>query len=228
MDYAVEAINRYPDRFVAVVRRLDHLSPDVDVKVRHIRDQAGVLGLRVVFNRDEMFGHLRAGDYDRLWAAASTHGVPIMLHVSGHLPDVVPVAKRYPDLRLLLDHMGLHQPPSHPSPRPFEHLDDLLALSDHPKVAVKISGVASLSLEPYPFSDLWPHLHRVISAFGIQRVAWGSDFTRLARVVTYADSLSFIRHSSELSSEDKQWILGKSIRALLDWPSADVRAIARA
>jgi len=227
MDYALEAIKRYPDRFVAVVRRLDHLSPDVDNKVRHIRDQAGVLALRVVFNRDEMLGNLRAGDYDRLWTAASAYGVPIMLHVSGHLPEVVPVAQRFPHLRLLIDHMGLHQPPSHTSPRPFEHLDHLLALSDYPNIAVKVSGVASLSREQYPFSDLWPHLHRVIAAFGIQRVAWGSDFTRLSRIVTYADSLSFVLHSTELADDDKDWILRKSIRALLDWPS-DVRTSAKA
>jgi predicted TIM-barrel fold metal-dependent hydrolase len=177
----------------------------------------------VVFNREEMFADLHNGTYDPLWAAAATHDVPIMLHVSGHVAEVGPVARRHRSLRLLIDHMGLHQPPSHREERPFEHLDDLLRLSEFPNVGVKISGVASLSREPYPFADLWPPLHAVINAFGIERVAWGSDFTRLAEIVNYASSLFFILHSSELKEADKEWLLGRSIRSLLRWPASASR-----
>ena len=46
-----------------------------------------------------------------------------------------------------------------------------------------------------------------------------SDFTAIRSGHTWADSLFYLRDTPSLSEGDKEWILGKSVRKLLDWPA---------
>ena len=62
-----------------------------------------------------------------------------------------------------------------------------LRLAAYPNVAVKATGLPSLSREPYPFRDVWGPLLRVVEAFGCERVMWGTDFTRVAELATYEE-----------------------------------------
>jgi predicted TIM-barrel fold metal-dependent hydrolase len=38
-----------------------------------------------------------------------------------------------------------------------------------------------LSREPCPHTDVWPHVHRVIDAFGPARLMWGNDHAAFER-----------------------------------------------
>jgi L-fuconolactonase len=133
------------------------------------------------------------------------------------LPDVKAVAQAYPELQLVVDHFGLRQPPlMDADPEPFGALPQLLELSELPNVAVKFSGAPTLTNEPYPFDDLWPHLNEVVEAFGPERLMWASDYQRVTNH-TYAEALAFVCDTSELSESDKEWILGKTAREILRW-----------
>ncbi len=98
---------------------------------------------------------------------------------------------------------------------------------------VKFCGAPTLSKEPFPFKDVWPNLHRIIDAFGPERLMWGSDFTRMRWVpVTgglaprsqwwlYSDCLDYLRDTNEISTSDKEQILGGTIRRVLRWPKSE-------
>jgi predicted TIM-barrel fold metal-dependent hydrolase len=152
------------------------------------------------------------------------------------------IAKAHPDLTLILDHIGLNQTPGPVAADPWADLPLVLALAEHANIAVKLCGANTLSHEPFPYHDVWRHLHPLIDAFGANRLMWASDFTRqrLAQGSLnrgrrdqwsgiYSDSLTFLRDSEELSNDEKQYILGGTIRSLLRWPkpefSSDVVAL---
>ena len=81
-----------------------------------------------------------------------------------------------------------------------------------------------MSRQSYPFEDVATQLARMIDAFGIERLLWGSDYTVVRDHHTYSESLFCVRDSDLLSEKDKEWILGKTLRQLLRWPARHQRA----
>src|SRR5256885_9093944 len=87
------------------------------------------------------------------------------------------IAARYPDLRLIIDHLGLVRPQvDHAA---FARLSELLALAKRPNIAVKASAVTEYSSETYPFPILHDYLRQVFDAFGPKRMFCGSEISRV-------------------------------------------------
>lgn len=227
-------LTQYPDRFAAL-GRCDHRAPDVDDVVAELRATPGVLGLRFSIGGSwQDYGpsqELRTGGFERLFAAAEKHQLPLFGATLGYPGDLVPVATAHPDLTFVVVHFGLNQPPPRRlDPEPFGALPDLLALAQFPNIAVQFSGAPTMSREPYPHQDLWPHLHRVLEAFSPARCMWGSDYTRLRYAYqttqyapreqwlnSYSDSVHYLRDTTELSPSDKDMLFNGAIRQVLRW-----------
>jgi L-fuconolactonase len=219
------AFDSHPDRF-RFVARPDPGADDVEALIDAAAAAEGVVALRCVLD-DWRSGAgteaLRAGHFDRLFAQAARVGLPVFAFINDLTHDLPPVLERFPGLRLIVDHLGLRQPPVFVArARPFERLDDLLALADFEHVAVKFCGAQTLSGDPYPHRDVWPHLRRVVDAFGAARLMWASDFTRLRMVPPgapwaglYSDALGFVRDAAALSDDEKQALLGGTAAAWL-------------
>lgn len=220
VDLAVEATTRHPDRF----RTVTHIDLDGDDPVAELNRYADlpvVVAMRVAFAvaRDG-FERLGQGAFQPVFAAAQRRGLPVMLAISGNPLAADVVARANPELPLIVDHMGLAQPHGAQTLTgdPFSRLDDLLSLALYPNVAVKVSAMPTLSREAYPYVDLWPHLHRVLEAFGAERVMWGSDFSRTLPQHTYAEALCYVQETNELSDAEKELLLGGTVRRILSWP----------
>lgn len=97
----------------------------------------------------------------------------------------------------------------------FAGLDGLLALAAYEQVAVKLTSLPLLSREPFPHADVWPHVHRVIAAFGPARLMWGSDQTVFEH--PYGEAVDLIRATTELGPADKEQILGAALRRVWGW-----------
>jgi predicted TIM-barrel fold metal-dependent hydrolase len=217
--YAEEAALSYPGRFCSVAR-LDPGDPEVEDQLTKLSHGPGVVGLRLSILFPDQVELIQSGGYDRLFTAAERQGIPIMLLLQPHLEHASKIVRNHPDLRLIIDHLGLVQPNMllEPGHEPFAQLPQVLALAAWRNVYVKLSGAVTLSKEPFPFADLWPHVHRLVEAFGPERLMWGSDFTRARGIRTYAESIDFIRYTNELSESDKNLILGESLTRILGWP----------
>src|SRR5581483_6227563 len=104
--------------------------------------------------------------FDRAVAACEQQGLPLFVSASGDHATPATLAARQPGLQVIVDHLGIAQPPTYiPDDPPFKALPSLLELARIPNIAIKFSGIPTLSREPFPFADLWPHLHRIIDAF---------------------------------------------------------------
>ena len=213
-DLALGAARLHPDRF-AVMGRLALERPESRALVADWKKQPGMLGMRFTFHTDVSRPWLTDGTADWLWAAAERAGIPLMVLVPGSLDALDRIAGRHPDLKLVIDHVGLRVTEKGPSV--FADLPTVCALAKRPNVAVKASGMPSLSAEPYPFRDLHPHIRQLVDAFGPRRTFWGTDLTRMP--CPYRECVTlFTEELPWLEGADLEWVMGRGVCEWLGWP----------
>ena len=212
----LEAAAKYPARF-AVIGRFDAKAPDARAQLVGWLAQPHMLGIRATFHTKPYSDWLEDGSLEWFWEECERLGIPVMALVPGMPRKLAPVAKRYPDLKLVIPHMGCSLDSR--GSAAFSSLGDLLALVRYPKVFVMLSSAPCYSDEPYPFRDLEPFIRRIYDVYGPRRLFWGADLTRLR--CTYRECLDQFRNSLEfLSPGDREWILGKALAEALAWPEA--------
>lgn len=215
-DLALEAAQQHPDR-LAVLGRLSLGDPASRTLLDDWNSQPGMLGLRFTFSKPEEFTWLTEDSLEWLWAGAERAGIPVMVMISGYLPEVEKIASRHPDLRLCIDHMGLVR--NAVDDAAFADLPLLLALAAHPNVVVKTTSLPCYSTALYPYTALHPYIRQTYDAFGPSRMFWGSDVTRLTS--TYRQCVTLITEELDwLSEADKELIMGRAIGDWLGWNAA--------
>jgi predicted TIM-barrel fold metal-dependent hydrolase len=213
-DYALEAAQRYPNRF-AVMGRIPLQNPQSATLLPKWKEQPGMLGVRVTFLGEV----LTNGTADWFWPAAEKAGVPVMLLAPGQISMFARIAERHPQLTLIIDHMGLN---SSSRTRRITAIptaiDQAIALAKYSNVSIKLSGAPGNSLEPYPFRDMTVYLQRVFEAYGPERCYWGTDVTNSFAKASYRQRVThFTEELSFLSESDKDWVMGRAILARLKW-----------
>jgi len=99
------------------------------------------------------------------------------------LPAAIDLVRRCPDVRFMLDHIGVPNIREQKLDPWRAHLRDLAAL---PNVCCKMSGVATTAdREHWQPDDLEPAIHHVIDCFGFERTAFGSDWPVMLLATTY-------------------------------------------
>lgn len=215
--YSVSAWARHPNRF-RVVGRVDSGRPDVEDALAEWGAHPAFVGLRLNLWAAPAIDRFLAGGDDRMLAAAHRAGLRVCVNAPGRFDLLRRIATEFPELPLIIDHLGLFEvamlDPGYGDT--FAKLDGLLDLAAFEQVAVKLTSVPLLSRELYPHRDVWPHLHRVIAAFGPERLMWGSDQTVFDHA--YAETVDLIRTTDELGDGDKRLILGDTLRRVWGWP----------
>ena len=215
LDYAQEAVKRYPGRF-AIMARIALNQPERAARFATWRDQPGVLGVRLNFGATEA-KWLTDGTADWFWPAVEKANLPVMFLTTGQLPLFANIAERHPQLPLIIDHMGVSSAMAHKKLVP-ETVAQAAALAKYPNVSVKLSSAPLMSNESYPFKDMTPHIRRLYDAFGPQRCYWGTDVTNSYAKATYRQRVThFTEELPFLSEADKDLIMGRAIVARLRW-----------
>ena len=159
---------------------------------------------------------LIARKLEAFWQRAQDLGLLVSLNVS-HLQaePVGELARRFEGITFLLCHMGrpdLNQPLSD------AQFAKILALADRPGIFVKVSGFYAFSRKgwDYPCHDQMRFVRMLTSAFGSDRLLWGSDFPPCLGQMTYRQSLEIVKtHCPFLSDEQKADILGRTAERVL-------------
>jgi predicted TIM-barrel fold metal-dependent hydrolase len=221
-DFSQYAAERYPERF-SFLARAHPFDPEVEDVVARLASVPGMRCLRV----DPMpwldeIDAFRDGKYATVFAAALRHDLPVFVWSNGRfLPNLEQYLRQFPDLQFVIDHMGTSNPAAEATGRDrFGDFDTLFALGrDYENLGVKWSTVESGSAEVYPYRDMFPYLLRALEVFGRERVLWASDWSEHKLQHSWAQSFLWILESDELSTSDKEWLLGRSTRTLLRWPA---------
>jgi L-fuconolactonase len=221
ISYAASAAAAYPDR-IRVVAQLDLRLPDLTQRVRDYIRQTALAAIRLSFLTPEGpqdLQRMRDGGLEEVFQLAGEVGLPIMLLVSGNVLEARPLARRFPDLRFAIDHLGIVQGQHRDQPdQPFARNAELLSLAQESNIYVKLTGAACLSKQQFPYHDLWPGIRSIVNAFGPQRVMWGSDFSRTRPLHSYADALGYVRYTDLLTEDERRWVLAGTLREFTGWP----------
>ena len=125
------------------------------------------------------------------------------------LAKVAGLAKRFPTVRIILDHLGRPDVTDGP---PYKNASSLFALAPieniYFKVTPRIFGDARRG-QATP-DTLFP---RLVEVFGSHRIAWGSNFP--ASEGALKANLEKAKSSlTALSAEDQAWIFGRTAQVL--------------
>lgn len=201
--YALNAVERMPDRFRAI-GIVDETREDVLEEMEALRAR-GVGGFRIGAEYD-------GPQWDRLFEAAARTGQAMCpLSLPAGAPSIHEMAARHPNTTVVIDHMtriGEREPITD------GHIVQLEQIAELPNAHVKISRLHALGDGP-PHDDLLPMIRRVIDAFGPERCMWGSDSPYQVVKERMEDSIAVVRDKLGLSGGDRDQILRGTAERLL-------------
>lgn len=214
--YVADAVKQHPERFAGVFS-CDILAPDALETMAHWMEQ-GLTGLRLFTTGSTMPGQAGWLDDPRsfaAWRKAEEEYLPVCLQMTAEgIPQLVNVLGRFPRLRVILDHLAR---PAQDDGPPYKAASSLWDLARFPNVFLKVTernfvGARAGKATPETFFG------RLVSDFGPQRIAWGSNFPASERLlpdlVTLAqETLGFLPPS------DREWIFSRTAQTL--YPSLD-------
>jgi predicted TIM-barrel fold metal-dependent hydrolase len=209
--YVVDGCNKYPER-LAAVGSVDVLQPDAPERIREWAAR-GLAGLRLFTG-----GSTKEFDPSELddprsfpaWELCGELGIPMCIQTGPvGLPQVTALARRFPNVNIILDHLG--RPDVLDGP-PYANAQSMFELAALPNIYMKLT--------PRIFGDVKKgqasaetFFPRVVAAFGADRLAWGSNFPTspgsLAEILATAQA-----GLASLSEEDREWIFSKTAQKL--------------
>src|SRR6516225_4833297 len=186
--YAREVFAKHPTRF-RLVKPVDPTDPKVADTIADWASTKGTVGIRV-FLRDTASTDPADPAINRVLTEAGRHSLPVNLACTGRLEQAGQLAARNPNTQLVIDHLGLQQPPAPPAPP-----------------------------QPFPYKDIWDPLERIFDAFGFNRCMWGTDWTRAVALLTYKQGVDAFRVTNRLSDSDRATLMGDTLARVYNWSS---------
>ena len=127
---------------------------------------------------------------DLQWAYQALVDVDLAFDALGfppHLDNFLTIFLRYPDLRVVIDHCMKPRIRDYPrAPAAFgDWARKMSRLAEETSAFCKLSGLVTEAGEDWTVEDLRPFSDHVLSAFGPERVMWGSDWPVCRRRATY-------------------------------------------
>jgi L-fuconolactonase len=209
--YVADAVAACPSRFTGVFS-VDVLAPDAPEKMRFWRHK-GLTGLRLFTIGSTMTTQADWIDDPRAypaWKAAGDLDLPICMQMSpSALPQLVAMVKRFPGVKVILDHLA--RPVLDDGP-PYAAAASLFDLAKYPSIHLKVT--------PRTFTECrrgkaTPEtlFKKLADEFGAARIAWGSNYPSSEGPLS--DLLAVARTSvASLPQADQDWIFAKTAQSL--------------
>jgi predicted TIM-barrel fold metal-dependent hydrolase len=208
--YVADAVAAHPERFAGVFS-VDVFAPDAPERIRHWIGRK-LRGMRVF-----IAGHTAAAKDARLddpsafpaWEVASDAGIPICVQMRGTYAQLDAVLARFPQARVLLDHMGR---PAVADGPPYLDAEPLFELARHKNLVLKLT---THNVRDSRQGKATPETFfaRVVKEFGASRIAWGSNYP--ASEGSLATLLADARAAlATLPKEYQEWIFFRTAKTL--------------
>ncbi len=214
--YAEEVARAHPGR-MAIVKPVDPDDKNVGDVVAKWKKTPGAVGIRIFLREEEK----RAADdpgFERIMKAAVQYDFPVNFLFWGRVDEGIQIIDRFPNVRFIVDHLGILQPRVPPAPaEPWADLPKILDLAKRPNAVIKVSGACTLSKQPYPFPDIWDPLKRIFDAWGFERCLWGTDWTRAFAVVNYEQAVKPFLETKRLSESERAMLMGGACAKAYGW-----------
>jgi predicted TIM-barrel fold metal-dependent hydrolase len=205
-DYVADSARRWPDRFAAACC-IDVLAEGASETLRYWVQERGVEGVRIFAIAEPSDSWLDDSRTYPVWERAQELGIHVIVTAFAHqLPELRRMLRRYPTIRVSLDHCGF------PDPKDFT---PLLEMATEPNLFCKVSSVVLESTGDRP-EDF---VAALVEGFGAERVMWGSDFCQ-THDRSYAELVALAKRAfGTLSARDRVQCFDATPRSL--WPSLE-------
>lgn len=230
--YTSECVRRYPERFIglAAIREWKAYLPGEIARLTRAVEELGLRGLH--FTTESLFMvdytlDWSGPDFEPLWSEVARLRIPIFWDIFSWGDDpwrrweeethrLITWASHHPDIPSLVTHAL----PVSRWPRDGAHVripDLVWELFRCPNVYVELILPGQLGKEfEYPYQPLAGILlQELYEELGPYKLIWGSDMPCVERVVTYRQSLEYLKRCEFLSEEDLSLIIGGNAARLL-------------
>jgi predicted TIM-barrel fold metal-dependent hydrolase len=209
--YVADCVAAHPKRFTGVFSA-DVLSADAPNVMRKWMKR-GLTGMRLFTTGSTMPDQADWLDDPRsfpAWELAQDTKLPVCLQMTAKaIPQLVGLLKRFPRIRVILDHCA--RPVLDDGP-PYKAAASLFSLAPYEGVFLKLTprnfnGARGGKATPESFFG------KLVSEFGAQRLAWGSNFP--ASEGSLPELLKLAQDSLvSLSAENREWIFSRTALTL--------------
>lgn len=172
--YLADAIADHHDRFTGVFS-VDVQADDAVDKIRYWLDR-GLSGLRLfavgsTVKTDQSW--IAAPATFPAWEFCSENGIAVAISMrQDGLPHLVKVITRFPEVRVILDHL-LHAPMTDGAP--YSEAAPLFSMAQYPNIYLKLTtAIIRRSQEGQATPETF--FGKLMQTFGSSRIAWGSNF----------------------------------------------------
>ena len=172
--WALDLADHHP--FIAgVVGWVDLAGPDCEGQLLELLEHPKFVGVRHVTQDEPDDDFIVRDDVLRGLAVLEKHGVPFdLLFYVKHLRHAATLARRFPSLPLVIDHLAK---PRIKEGRTDDWLPHLRAAAACPNVYCKLSGmVTEADWHNWTAADLRPYVQTALDVFGPERCMFGSDW----------------------------------------------------
>jgi L-fuconolactonase len=209
--YVADAVAADPRRFDGVFS-VDILAEDAPQKIRHWVGR-GLGGLRIFTTGSTMKGQAPILNDPRIfagWEAAGETGLSICLQITAAaLPDVEKLLQRYPDIRVVIDHM---LKPDLSAGPPYTQAQHVFDLARYPNLFLKLTERNTV-MSRLGLATPETFFARVVAEFGADRIAWGSNWPSSdGTLKQIADDLRAC--IAFLPAADQHWIMAGTAQKL--------------
>lgn len=209
--YVADAVATHPHCFTGVFS-VDVLSPEASECMRfwHSKKLTGLRLFTFGSTMSEQANWLDDPKSYPAWTCAGELDLPICLQMSAKaIPQAISMAKRFPKVRIVLDHCA--RPVLEDGP-PYEAAASLFALARLPNIYLKLTPrIFAESRRGKATPETF--FAKLAGAFGAERLAWGSNYPSSegslpALLKTARESLA------RLPQADQNWIFAGTAQTL--------------
>ncbi|HWU50741.1 MAG TPA: amidohydrolase family protein [Asticcacaulis sp.] len=173
-------------RILGVVGWTDLAAPDARTRIDGLTRHPKLRGLRPMLQGLNDDAWILRPDVESALEAMIAHDLAFdALIFPRHLPHIAELARRWPDLRIVIDH-GAKPQISQPDAAPVWR-DAIAAVAQHPNVACKLSGLITEAAPGAPLDAVQPYADHLLTVFGAERLIWGSDWPVLTQRCGWRD-----------------------------------------
>jgi L-fuconolactonase len=160
---------------LGVVGWTDLTAPNAQAHIRELARHRKLRGLRPMLQGLSDDAWILRPDVEPALAAMIAHDLAFdALIFPRHLPHIAELARRWPKLRIVIDH-GAKPQISQPNAAPAWRAG-ISAIAHSPNVACKLSGLITEAAPDARLDMVRPYADHLLAAFGSDRLIWGSDW----------------------------------------------------
>jgi predicted TIM-barrel fold metal-dependent hydrolase len=223
-DYIDEIRKRNPHKFQTVGLADPRDKEKYITAVKHVVRERGYFGIK--FEIPDTPFDMDAKEYEYVWETIIDNDTFIIIDLGWNngpydflIDKMTTVVKRYPDMKIVLPHLGV----SHfwdPNERPdYPGLRKTLALVQYSKENLwfDVAGIPMLmrKFAEYPYPQALEILRLVQKTIGLNHVMWGTDYPCVTEPCTYRQALTmYLNYCDFLSGDEVAKFFGETADAL--------------